>query len=67
MRRPQRHGLPFFLQFYPRNYSRGVIAKLIFGGKDKTGDGYTRRASAEHSIFSTWWLNGAKARVKTTV
>jgi hypothetical protein len=27
------------LQFYPRNYSRGIVAKLIFGGKDKTGNG----------------------------
>jgi hypothetical protein len=27
------------LQLYPRNYSRGVIAKLIFGGKEITGDG----------------------------
>jgi len=27
------------LQFYPRNYSRGVVAKLNFGGKGKTGDG----------------------------
>jgi hypothetical protein len=39
------------LQFYPHNYLRGVIAKLIFGGKDKPGNGYTRRASAELSIF----------------
>jgi len=28
-----------FLHFYPHDYSRGVIAKLIFGGKDKMGDG----------------------------
>jgi len=27
------------LLLYPRDYSRGIVAKFIFGGKDKAGDG----------------------------
>jgi len=27
------------LRFSPCDYSRGVVAKFVFGGKDKAGDG----------------------------